>query len=759
MKRVSRGQGFVGLGLVLLLAACGCRSHMPHAFTWPAGGDIIPTHAAPPEGGYYSNWDPWAVELEVWPENDVNPVQTQHIIIATVKDKDGKPLENRRVEWMIASGSVGDFVEVDESGWRASRGYKVDNHYAVTHTNNCNHTLDMGTEDPSDDVELTVGQTWAVITSPIEGDTHVTVYAPGINDWSQHKKFVTKHWYDIAWEFPPAAVNPIGTEHQFVTSVMKHSDGSPLEGYIVNYEILDGPAASFTQGSGQTASVMTDASGLATVTLRQAQPAEGTNNVKIDIIRPADLQCCKPAAHIATGETSKTWIGPKIGITKDAPARELVNNTFNYTIVVNNPSQVAATNVVVTDVLPDGIRYVSSSPSAQAGGQNLSWSLGTLDAGASSNITVQVQGTRTGTFDNCAEVRADYGLSARDCAQTVIVAPALRIEKTCTPEVLLCDPIHYTITITNTGDGPANNVEIRESLPDGITTTRGNASVFATIPSLAAGESKTYEFTANASRTGSFTNTVSATADGGLTAEDSCQTVVRKPELQVTKTGPAMRFVNRKFEWEITVTNTGDIAATNTVLTDTLPNGAEFVSATEGGQASGNRVTWNLGTLAAGDSRRVTVTVIPRQRAMLENLANATANCAEDSATAMTEIKGIPAILLEVIDQDDPIELGTQVTYEITVTNQGSADGTNIVVECTLPDEGVFVSANGLTPATASGKVVRFAPLPMLQPKAKAAYYVVVEAAGSNDVRFKVSMTSDQTSSPVEETESTNFYE
>ena len=64
--------------VVLTLAAIGiagtlgCRNHMPHAFTWPAGGDVQQTHANPPEGGYYSNWDPWAVELEVTPLKDVN---------------------------------------------------------------------------------------------------------------------------------------------------------------------------------------------------------------------------------------------------------------------------------------------------------------------------------------------------------------------------------------------------------------------------------------------------------------------------------------------------------------------------------------------------------------------------------------------------------------------------------------------------------------------------------------------------------------
>src|SRR5262245_38131768 len=156
-----------GAAALALLAMAGCRNVMPHAFTWANTGDVTWTHPKPPEGGYWKNWDPYACTVELTPAEDINPVRTQHVMVATVKDKDGKPLPNRRVEWIISEGSVGDIVEVDESGWRASRGYKVDNHFAVSHTNNFKHHLDHGTADTADDTDLAVGDTWCTITSPI----------------------------------------------------------------------------------------------------------------------------------------------------------------------------------------------------------------------------------------------------------------------------------------------------------------------------------------------------------------------------------------------------------------------------------------------------------------------------------------------------------------------------------------------------------------------------------------------------------------
>lgn len=746
------------LALVAFGTAVGCRNAMPHAMTWPGGGDITQSHAKPPEGGYYTNWDPFSKQLVVTPESAINPVRTQHVLIATVLDEDGEPLPSRRVEWIISEGSIGDIIEVDESGWRNSRGYKVDNHYAVSHTNYGDHVLDRGNDDPSDDIHLETGQTWCVISSPVEGDTHVTVYAPGIYDWSKHKVFVTKHWYDIAWEWPAAATNPLGTEHEFATSVFKHSDGSPLAGYEVHYKIIDGPAAVFGPGGEQTKVVESGADGVAVATLRQVEPAEGVNNIEIRIIRPADLQCCKPAAEIATGMTSKTWVGPRIAITKDAPATALVGQQFTYTIVVSNPGQVTAEEVVVTDNVPEGIEYVSSSPAAEVNRGTLTWELGTLAPQAAKSLQVQVRGTDVGTFENCAEVTAAFDLSARDCAPTTLTAPALKIEKRGPDQVLLCDEIVYEIVVTNTGDGPATNVTLREDLPSGLRTVNGSDAVGGNIGTLAPGQSRTFSFRAKASEVGTYKNTITATADGGLEAEDSVTTNVVRPVLEVSKSGPEMRYVGRPLTYEITVRNTGDAPARDTMLVDEVPAGVEFVSASSGGQFNDGRVIWQLGTLPPDGEARVTLEITPLERGTIRNVAMATAYCAESRGTAATEVRGIPAVLLECIDLEDPDEVGTTMTYVITVTNQGSADATNVQVVCTVQPEAEYVSSDGPTAATTDGQTVTFAPLGTLAPKAKAIYRVIVRSTDEGDTRFGVAMTTDQTTGPVEETESTRFY-
>jgi len=139
--------------------------------------------------------------------------------------------------------------------------------------------------------------------------------------------------------------------------------------------------------------------------------------------------------------------------------------------------------------------------------------------------------------------------------------------------------------------------------------------------------------------------------------------------------------------------------------------------------------------------------------------ASATATCVPAATTnCATEVAGIPAILMEVVDTIDPVEVGTETTFIVTITNQGSADDDNIKVVLTLPDGLAFVSGTGPSAVTANGKTVTMAEVNDLFPQQKAVWQVRVKATAPGDVRTKWSMTSKQFAAPVEETESTNLF-
>ena len=125
-----------------------------------------------------------------------------------------------------------------------------------------------------------------------------------------------------------------------------------------------------------------------------------------------------------------------------------------------------------------------------------------------------------------------------------------------------------------------------------------------------------------------------------------------------------------------------------------------------------------------------------------------------DGATFASEVFVFDPVSATNVDADT-----TNVVYVIRVTNQGSATDRNIRVVCEIPAEQTFVAAGGATNGSASGQTVTFAPLPSLAPKASATFRVTVSANAAANIRFKTSMTSDQFTRPVEETEATYLYE
>jgi uncharacterized repeat protein (TIGR01451 family) len=230
-----------------------------------------------------------------------------------------------------------------------------------------------------------------------------------------------------------------------------------------------------------------------------------------------------------------------------------------------------------------------------------------------------------------------------------------------------------------------------------------------------------------------------------------------QPMLELTKNCPQLRYVGRDAIFEITVTNRGDGPAHDVVVTDVIQGRIEFLKADNDGVREGDNIVWRLGILEAGAKRTLKATFRCSHIGVVKNSATV-AYCAEASDACELEVKGIPAILLECVDDPDPIEVNGSLAYTITVQNQGSAVGTNIVIECTLPAEEEHVSSTGPTAAKAEGRKVTFAPLATLAPKATAVYKVTVKGVGEGDVRFRVQLTSDQLDTPVMETESTHIY-
>ena len=444
-------------------------------------------------------------------------------------------------------------------------------------------------------------------------------------------------------------------------------------------------------------------------------------------------------------------------IDKTLPEEVRLNTPFVYVIKVTNLTDGMFSDIIITETVSSAFEFQGADPTPQVEGNKLIWQIDSL--GPRANKTITVSGVAINSQQ--MEYRTSVTHTQSDSSYVRVVEPMLALTRTAPTEALLCEPIPVDFVLTNTGTGTAENVQIVDTLPAGLQTADGKSKVVLDAGTLASGESRRFSIKLRASRTGAYVNKAVATAASGLTAEsESTMTTVRQPILVITKSGPQRQFLGRSLSYEITVLNKGDGPARDTMIEDVIPPGVTDVEATSGAQSSGSRLVWQLGTLEPNVSRTVRVSYMPTKEGDVMATASATAYCAETvTASAKTAITGIAAARLEVIDQLDPVEVGGTTTYLVTVTNQGSAADTNVRIVCALDDNLQYVSSAGATAGSIMGKTVSFAPLRSLEPKAKATWRIVVRGARPGDVRFKVTMHTDQLALPVEHTEVTHIYQ
>jgi uncharacterized repeat protein (TIGR01451 family) len=205
--------------------------------------------------------------------------------------------------------------------------------------------------------------------------------------------------------------------------------------------------------------------------------------------------------------------------------------------------------------------------------------------------------------------------------------------------------------------------------------------------------------------------------------------------------------------YDVTVKNTGDAVARNPVvrIDSATDSDAQTAAAREGGQP--------LGEIAPGQSKTTRIVYHTHGEGDFKVNAIASDPCAGMAmAAGTTSITGIPALLLEANDHPDPVRVGENTTYTISVTNQGSAADHNIRLVATLPDGEQYVNSDGPTQVDVAGSTLTFAPLAAISPKQVATWHVEIKATKAADVRFKVEMSSDSFKEPAVKMEQTRLY-
>lgn len=445
---------------------------------------------------------------------------------------------------------------------------------------------------------------------------------------------------------------------------------------------------------------------------------------------------------------------PAVTIRVRVPAAVTGGKEIEYRMTVENASQAPAHHVLVRNPVPANAKLVRASPEPNARGAELLWQLGTLSAGSYREIVLVLAATGPGDVDNCARVQFEHG----ECVRTHVARPDLRLEKNGPDRAVVGDTLAYRLTVTNAGDADAAGVALTDPLAAGLEPAEGKAPLKWDIGALPAGQSRSVGYRVVARAPGRLCNRAVATADGGLRTEAESCVAVTQPKVSLAAVGPARRYVHAPAAYRLTLGNPGTAPATGVVVENPLPAGARLVSA-PGAHVEGGAVRWDIGIVAPGESRTLELVLAPEEAGTICNRASARADRGLTAgAEACTEVLGVPGVLLEMVDSDDPIEVGGETTYRVTVRNQGTQTVTNLRLEATAPEQLEIVRAAGPADSSLQGARLTFDPL-SVRPGAEARYTIRARGERPGDARFKVDLTADQLpAGPVHEEESTTVY-
>ena len=460
--------------------------------------------------------------------------------------------------------------------------------------------------------------------------------------------------------------------------------------------------------------------------------------------------------HLRTGIPNGSGQEETVFVERITPQNVSVGEVFSYKIILKNKTNCSINDVVLTEKTSPRFNLKSTTPEAEITEDgNLRWQIKPLAPDESRTFIVSGVSEMPGDLKHCA----DAEFSKRLCSRIRAIQPELKLTKNMPEEVKLSEQIPIRLTVKNTGTGKARAVRVKDKLPTGLSSKTGKTSFVFDAGDLETGESREFLIIAEASETGVFENEATAEAKGDITASASDNVRVRAPKLKITKDGTDEQYAGRTVTYSILIKNTGDAAADQVIVTDTFPESMEFVRASgDGTRSSVDTVKWRF-ALAPQAEKTLNLTLRAAQTGNYTNKAVASTTAAETvSASAKTEVIGVPATLLEVIDKTDPLEVGEEGVYVIAATNQGTVSSTDVEITCELENNMSYVSSGGPTQAAVEDGQISFAPLPELEAGEKAVWQVKVKAESKGDVRFKSLLRSNHLKRPVEETEATTIY-
>ena len=363
-------------------------------------------------------------------------------------------------------------------------------------------------------------------------------------------------------------------------------------------------------------------------------------------------------------------------------------DNVNYTVTVTNDGIGDAKDVVVRDVLGEGLKFVSATGnySFDEATRTVTWIVD-LAKGESKVFSVIATVVGYGNVTNSLVV-------GNKTTGVNVTVPEINPDKTVDNEIPnFGDNVTYTVKVTNDGIGDANNVVITDVLDKGLkflnatgnfTYDEKTGTITWTVD-LAKGETKTFNVNVTVLGYGVLPNTV---AVGNKTAVRN----ITVPEIiTVKEVNSSDIHIGDEITYTITVSNPGKINATNVVIRDILPEGLKFINASNGGvyDPVTGIITWIL-NITANSTVDLTADVCVNKSGNITNtvnVGNKTFNCTIESGD-------IVDLEIHIVADKSEIYVGDNVVYTVTVINNGPSDAINTIANILIPNALSILSYN-----------------------------------------------------------------
>lgn len=449
---------------------------------------------------------------------------------------------------------------------------------------------------------------------------------------------------------------------------------------------------------------------------------------------------------------------PRITLRATGPKRLDVGVPAEFKLVVTNDGDQPANDVVVMVSMPETAELTSTRPTTGSvdrapSGSVLQWAIRKLATGKREELAVRIVPHDSTPVDldvrcGCAGIVATSTLDVQQARLALQIRGAT--------EVLCGEKEIYRLTVSNSGNGPAENTVIH-LLP--LPPEEGPPTSHR-IGTLAAGESKTVEIELVARQGGRLSIQARATADGGLNVAAAEEVAVRQPLVQVEVVGPARQYAGAPATYRIHVRNPGDAPARRVKIVANLPEGAECLSASHDGKidAKHARATWTMTSLPAGAGQLLTVKCLMKTPGenRLEAIAEADGGL-KHTNLATTEVMAVADLVLDISDPTGAVPLGQDSVYAVRVRNRGdrAAEGVDITA---LFSKGVEpVAVEGAAHSLSANSVI-FETLPSLGPGQEKRFVIHAKSGVAGPARFRVELQCKSLGTKLTGEETTLFY-